>query len=685
MAEVTYKNLYTQVNELINKKLQFRGVDRFSEQTASRNAVEPFNLTAGETRDVGAQTAIIAVQTILDEALPSRIISGLTVTASEFPDNQVTVAAGKGTAGGTVYTLDSDTVVPIPFDDETSVYYITMKNDVIHVETTQFANRVQLGKVVVPFPGRTSRVVDKKVQNSVDAYIVQFQEFKFYGDANGQLEEDSQEILKDNIGAIVGETIIGTIKLSDNLRIENTSGSLKLDSQSMQLKDELNNVLAKFDREGVFFFDENGIEMARFTNVDARIGNIKVTQNSLESDNFVSNSKGFQIKDTGDVEFNGLTVRGTIHATGGTIGGFTITPDKLYGGTIQTDVAVGAGDTGVIMDSSGLRGFDAVLGQTFNLPTDGSAPSFASGTISQTIFEINTNAVMRTSSTVGDGTASSAGILINNTGMYGTAANQTLAEANLKALIDGTIRLKGEIESTSGSIGNVTITSTSLSGGLISGSTIQGGTIETSADVPRVRMDDSGIYYQTTTAVGKYGASGSGLSGFQYGDGTKYGAGVNAYIFNVNFPVLAVLAEQNLADIRLYNRSSDPTAGTHELGDLICTAGKLKICETPGTPGTFKAFRKEEPGAVVTTSDLTLTETHWLVVVNTTTGDVTITLPPAPEVPGRQYLVKNIGSANTLTIDASSAETIEDAATKTSTTQYEAFICVSDGTEWWIF
>ena len=98
------------------------------------------------------------------------------------------------------------------------------------------------------------------------------------------------------------------------------------------------------------------------------------------------------------------------------------------------------------MDTAGLRGYDSVLGNTFNLPTDGSAPTFASGIINSTIFNINTNAVLQTSATVGDGSASSAGVLINNTGIYATEANQTLANANVKILADGTATIKMNVK-----------------------------------------------------------------------------------------------------------------------------------------------------------------------------------------------------------------------------------------------
>lgn len=140
---------------------------------------------------------------------------------------------------------------------------------------------------------------------------------------------------------------------------------------------------------------------------------------------------------TGLVAPFSVSAVGAITATAGIIGGFTITTTTLYGGTVKTSATVGLGSNGVIMDSAGLRGYDAILGQTFNLPTDGSAPTFSSGRITETIFDISTNAVLRTSSTVGDGTSSSAGVLINNTGIYGLAANQTPSTANFRILVTG--------------------------------------------------------------------------------------------------------------------------------------------------------------------------------------------------------------------------------------------------------
>lgn len=173
--------------------------------------------------------------------------------------------------------------------------------------------------------------------------------------------------------------------------------------------------------------------------------NLSLIAGYLQSDNFISGIQGWRISAAGNIEANDAVFRGTLYASFGTIGGFTISATKLYGGIIQTGATVGTGSNGVIMDTAGLRGYSTVLGEVFNLPTDGSAPTFASGIIESTIFEINTNSILRTSETVGDGSADSAGILINDTGLYACEANQLLADANIKILIDGTAVIQSNI------------------------------------------------------------------------------------------------------------------------------------------------------------------------------------------------------------------------------------------------
>ena len=154
----------------------------------------------------------------------------------------------------------------------------------------------------------------------------------------------------------------------------------------------------------------------------------------------------FRVDMSGNAYLENASVSGSITATSGTIGGFTVTATELYGGSIKTSQDVGEGESGVIMDDSGLRGYSNLLGETFNLPTDGSAPTFSSGVINNTIFEINTNSVIRTSDTVGDGTVNSAGVLVNNTGIYACSEYQTLADANVRILATGEATFSGNVK-----------------------------------------------------------------------------------------------------------------------------------------------------------------------------------------------------------------------------------------------
>lgn len=615
--KVTYKSLYTLVTEQIEDKVTYQTKSQFRQQL-NRTTIAPFSISSSTNIDVSAQELVSAVQTILTEALPARILSGLNVTATTPASTSVNISAGKGTVGGFVYELTEDTTLPIPFDYNHRIFYVGLHLDTITIEPNQDDRKLILAKIIVPDLNVIPYVINTRDENTNDAYIVQFQEYKIYGDANGRFEEDTKELFKDNIGAILAETIVGTITLDENLKIQNVTGTLKLDSTSLSLSDFQGNLLSKFNQHGVYFYNNLGIELAKFTTDEARIGNILITTNSLQSNNFVSGYQGFRIKDNGNVEFNDMIIRGTIYALAGSIGGFTIASNKLYGGTIQTAATVSSGSTGVVMDTAGLRGYDSILGLTFSLPTDGSAPTFSSGIINSTVFEINTNSVLRTSETVGDGTANSYGILINNTGLYGCGANQALSSANLKALIDGTISLTGTIYATVGQIGSVTITSTGLSGGLITGSIIRGSVIESSDTSPRVRIDATGLYYQATTTVGKYGPSSSGNYGFKYGSGNKYGSGVSAYLFNTMLPILAVTQERNYADIRLFDRTADPVSGTHALGDLICVNGVIKRCLTAGSPGVFNA----------------------ILTSNTTTGGT------GSAGAGKQYITINVNGTN---------------------------------------
>lgn len=73
------------------------------------------------------------------------------------------------------------------------------------------------------------------------------------------------------------------------------------------------------------------------------------------------------------------------------------------------------------------------------------------------------------------------------------------------------------------------------------------------------------------------------------------------------------------------------------------------------------------------------------ILVDATAGAVTVTLPPAATSSGKVLAVKKIdGGANAVTVDGHGAETIDGAATKSTTTANAGWLFHCDGTAWYI-
>lgn len=87
------------------------------------------------------------------------------------------------------------------------------------------------------------------------------------------------------------------------------------------------------------------------------------------------------------------------------------------------------------------------------------------------------------------------------------------------------------------------------------------------------------------------------------------------------------------------------------------------------------------------TANYTATADDHTILCDATAASFTITLPAAASVTGLILVIKKIApaaAANTVTIDANGAETIDDAATQVIAKRYDSLTIQSDGTEWWI-
>lgn len=95
--------------------------------------------------------------------------------------------------------------------------------------------------------------------------------------------------------------------------------------------------------------------------------------------------------------------------------------------------------------------------------------------------------------------------------------------------------------------------------------------------------------------------------------------------------------------------------------------------------------RVDRSDVLTLTASATIKPEHSLVLVDTTSGSVTVTLPPARKCKGRVYRFKKLVAANTMTLDGNDAETIDGAATAATSTQYGNYTLVSDGSNWHAF
>jgi hypothetical protein len=85
-----------------------------------------------------------------------------------------------------------------------------------------------------------------------------------------------------------------------------------------------------------------------------------------------------------------------------------------------------------------------------------------------------------------------------------------------------------------------------------------------------------------------------------------------------------------------------------------------------------------------TASAVTVTLNDWLLLVDTSAGAVTVTLPTPSAAIGRCFEIKRTtGGGAALTVETPSG-TIDGAPTASIPTQYVALIFYSDGTDYWL-
>lgn len=73
----------------------------------------------------------------------------------------------------------------------------------------------------------------------------------------------------------------------------------------------------------------------------------------------------------------------------------------------------------------------------------------------------------------------------------------------------------------------------------------------------------------------------------------------------------------------------------------------------------------------------------YLIICDSTSSAITMTLPPAALVPGRMYAFKRINTGgNSITIDGYAAETIDGAASINLTGHWDSVVIMNNGVAW---
>lgn len=84
-------------------------------------------------------------------------------------------------------------------------------------------------------------------------------------------------------------------------------------------------------------------------------------------------------------------------------------------------------------------------------------------------------------------------------------------------------------------------------------------------------------------------------------------------------------------------------------------------------------------------ADYTVLDTDDIILVNATSGAITISLPTASTIEGKTFtIVKTDATTNAVVVDPNLAETINGSATYTLGSQYSLIQVISDGTNWYI-
>ncbi|MFA6619388.1 MAG: hypothetical protein WCT23_10015, partial [Candidatus Neomarinimicrobiota bacterium] len=321
-------NLFKQVNSLIDKKTEKVSSPVMPSLGNNQNVLgAPIIVDSGSTAKIEQLNNDINLIKTNMVGIPERILSGMEVKAvggSVVSINSGSVYTRKG-----VFELSEQSSYRIDVSKQ-ETQYIVIDNGILKTSNEISDDVLLIAKIVINVIG--DEIDDNANANYSNNYIVSGRDLAV--NPQFEIDDDTRLVMSNILQEILASNLVGTIRLNEGLDITNQQDSVRLTSTGMSIyNDDVK--FAEFIRDGIYFYNESGLMLSQYTKDGATIGNINILPDSIESTNFKSGNRGFQINSNGNVEFNNITARGTIVARDGLIGGVTIANQGLYVGVNQ--------------------------------------------------------------------------------------------------------------------------------------------------------------------------------------------------------------------------------------------------------------------------------------------------------------------------------------------------------------